>query len=392
MHLGGPQGLNGCATMPADPTLDLIDHLYAAALEPRCWPGALDAMAQAVGGVGAVIVPVTAPSTMVAVASPSLVEPNAAYEKHWWQHDTRLRYLRSARHVPDVVTDAGVFSDDQVRRDPFYQEFLRPHGFGTCMAQVLRPSPEQVVVVSVQRDERRGAFDADEMERFAVLGRHAARALTTTARLAEAGRATRLMSAAMHHAACGMVVLDPTGRVAHVNAAAEAVLGDGLTVRGGYLCAHSPAEQRKLDALMKAALQPGDLPGSVRALATVPISRRARQHPLLLQAISVRTPPETTAWEAVVLGPGVLILIHDPAGPLGPGAVDQFVLMGLTPGQARVADAVGSGLSASEAASHLGLAESTVRVVLKAVYDKLGLSRQSQLAVLTTRLRGMPPQ
>jgi DNA-binding CsgD family transcriptional regulator len=32
-----------------------------------------------------------------------------------------------------------------------------------------------------------------------------------------------------------------------------------------------------------------------------------------------------------------------------------------------------------------------VRVVLKAVYDKLDLSRQSQLAVLTTRLRSIQP-
>lgn len=376
--------------MPADPTLDLIDRLYAAALAPEGWPDALEALAHAVGGVGAVIVPVSSPSGVFSIASPSLVEPNVAYERHWWRHDRRIEYFRAQRATFGVVTDSQAVSDDDVRRDPFYQDFLRPNGFGACMAQVLSPSADHVVAVSVQRDLRLGGFERDAMERFAVVGRHAARALTASARLAEANRVSRLVGSAMQHAACGLAVLDGAGRVIHADAGAQAALGDGLAIREGRLRAVVHGDQKRLDALVHAALGRGP-PGLADALATVPIQRRSRPLPLLLQAVPVRTPPESPTWEAVVLGPGALILIHDPGAPLGASTARAFTLLGLTPGQARVADAMGRGLSVTEAAADLGLAEATVRTVLKAVYDRLGLSRQSQLAILATRLRSMVP-
>lgn len=375
--------------MSGEPLLDLIDRIYAAALDPEAWPAALDALAQAVGGLGAVIVPVTAPERMVSIASPALIEPNRAYESHWWRHDTRIAYFRSQRIAPGVVTDSSVFSDDQVRRDPFYQEFLRPNGFGACMAHIASPSPNVAVAVSVQRDRRRGGFDSAELERFGIVAPHVARALTTTARLAQADRTARLLDTAMEHASCGMVALDASGRVVHLNATAEGLLGDGLGLRDGRLQARLPEDQSRLDALVQAALRGDGRDLVVDTLATVAIRRRARPLPLLVQAIPVRSPPQETAWEPALLGPGALILLHDPARPPGHGTVDRFVLLGLTPGQARVADLVGQGFSVGEAAVQLGLAESTVRVVLKAVYDRLGLSRQSQLAVLATRLRSM---
>ncbi len=377
--------------MSADPVLDLIDRLYAAALEPDGWPAALEALAQAVGGVGAVIVPITSPTKLATITSPSLAEPNVAYEAYWWQHDTRVAHFRSQRAIPSIVTDAQAVTEDQVRRDPFYQEFLRPNGFGACMAQIVNPSPNYVMAVSIQRDGRLGGFEADEMQRFTLVGKHAARALTTTARLAEVNRTTRLLGTAMQHSRSGMLVLDGGGRVTHLNAVAEALLGDGLTVRGGRLQARTTDEQNRLDEMIHATLHDEGRAELAGPLATVAIRRRLRPLPLLVQAVPVRAPPDNAAWEAVILGPGALVLIHDPEAPPGPGAVDQLVLMGLTRGQARVADAVGAGMSVAEAALHLGLAESTVRVVLKAVYDKLNLSRQSQLAVLTTRLRSIQP-
>ena len=61
-------------------------------------------------------------------------------------------------------------------------------------------------------------------------------------------------------------------------------------------------------------------------------------------------------------------------------------LLGLTLGEARLAALVGAGLPPKEAAQKLGIAEVTARSVLKSVFVKAGVSRQSELASLLTRL------
>jgi DNA-binding CsgD family transcriptional regulator len=71
----------------------------------------------------------------------------------------------------------------------------------------------------------------------------------------------------------------------------------------------------------------------------------------------------------------------DPADP----ALVRDVL-GLTLGEARVAALVGSGLSPRDASEKLGIMEETARTALKRVFSKVGISRQSELSALLTKL------
>lgn len=61
-------------------------------------------------------------------------------------------------------------------------------------------------------------------------------------------------------------------------------------------------------------------------------------------------------------------------------------VLGLTLGEARIAALVGSGLSPRESAEKLGITEETARTVLKRVFSKTGVSRQSELVALLTKL------
>ena len=72
------------------------------------------------------------------------------------------------------------------------------------------------------------------------------------------------------------------------------------------------------------------------------------------------------------------------AGALSPDLVQR--LFALAPAEARVATLIGSGLSPRHAAAKLGISEGTVRTTLKHVFTKVGVSRQSELAVLLTKL------
>jgi len=57
-----------------------------------------------------------------------------------------------------------------------------------------------------------------------------------------------------------------------------------------------------------------------------------------------------------------------------------------TLGEAKVAALVGSGAAPRDAAERLGITEETARTVLKRVFSKVGISRQSDLTALLTKL------
>ena len=61
-------------------------------------------------------------------------------------------------------------------------------------------------------------------------------------------------------------------------------------------------------------------------------------------------------------------------------------LFALAPAEARVAALIGSGLSPRQAAEKLGISEGNVRTTLKHVFTRVGVSRQSELALLLTKL------
>jgi DNA-binding CsgD family transcriptional regulator len=64
---------------------------------------------------------------------------------------------------------------------------------------------------------------------------------------------------------------------------------------------------------------------------------------------------------------------------------------GLTPAEAQTASLMGSGLSPQDAADQLGLSVGTIRSELKAIFAKVGISRQSELASTVTRLALLVP-
>jgi len=61
-------------------------------------------------------------------------------------------------------------------------------------------------------------------------------------------------------------------------------------------------------------------------------------------------------------------------------------LFGLAPAEARVATLIGAGLSPQQTAEKLSISVGNVRTTLKHVFTKVGVSRQSELAVLLTKL------
>jgi DNA-binding CsgD family transcriptional regulator len=168
-------------------------------------------------------------------------------------------------------------------------------------------------------------------------------------------------------------IASPDGRLLNLNRAAELLVQTGdIAVRGGRLEPLRSSDHTAFTAMLESV---GKKPISKRVAISGGDGRT-----LLTQAL---------ALSADIAGTDkVLVIFDNPSRANAVDPVPALQLLGLTPAEARIAGLVGAGRSPREAADVLALSLNTVRSTLKIVFDKLGISRQAELATIVTRLAG----
>ena len=363
----------------------LIEACYAAALDPARWPAALDGIAQAVGGRGGVIVSHDPRRTPTTLHSASLSEVDRGYDAGgWWRFDSRIARAGALGLSPGtVVCDEMYFPVEAKRRDPFIQDFFGGHGLDNLASCVdSDPIDGTGLAVSVPRDAARGAFEGVEIERLRLIGPHATRAFKLTTILGEARRAAGDLGAALDRMRAGIVALDRAGCVRSVNAAAEILVAGYLILRRGREPEAAEPVDRDRFGRFLAEYLPG--PGVPRQTSIL-LRRKGGGRPLFVEALPLPGREADPGWIGDGAN-GLILLVRDLLAPSARAVEPLLEPLGLTAAEARVAALVGRGASPREAAATLAVGESTVRTQLKAIYAKLDVRRQSELAVLVTRL------
>jgi DNA-binding CsgD family transcriptional regulator/PAS domain-containing protein len=347
--------------MPRFDPSTLIDACYAAALDPERWPETLDAIADAVGARGGLIVSHDPQRTPVTLHSERLNEIDRDYRiGGWWQFDTRIARVSALGLAPGtIVCDAMYFPADEKSRDPFIQDLFGRHSLDDLAACLdTDPIDGTGLSFSAPRDAARGAFERHELERLQWLGPHATRAFKLTMILGAAQREAGHLAAALDRMRAGIVCLDAQGQVRSVNPAAESLVSGYLVLRPGPAPAHN---------------------------ASILLRRKGGGRPLFVEALPLRG---SAAYRALTRSRegGMILLVRDLLAPAVRAIEPLLEPLGLTAAEARVAALIGQGSTPRAAAATLAIGESTVRTHLKAIYAKLDIHRQSELAVLVTRL------
>jgi DNA-binding CsgD family transcriptional regulator len=168
------------------------------------------------------------------------------------------------------------------------------------------------------------------------------------------------------------VVVGAQGRLLHSNEDADALLSSA-----------PPAGRSVADLLIAT--------GAVRELTAQMLAAGAHHR---ADPVAVKVGGRTLIVQAMRLdtemagGPAVLLLLTDPMQDQRGRPSAGLQVLGLTPGEARVAALVGSGRPVKDAARELGITESTARSALKVAYEKLRIGKQSELAKIVARLEG----
>ena len=356
-----------------------VEAIYEAATAPDLWPLALQKIADVLNDVGALILYGRDDGLFGFVQSPGLDESALALQREYDGVDLRaIRGIERGRFLNyGYTTDRDVVSDEEIETHPYYR-ILANQSLKYFGATPIFQDDRLSTTVSVQRAIGRQPYSDDELKIIERLGKHVEKALRLSLRLINAELLRDGLGEALGRIDIGVFALDSLGRVTFSNPAAQALLGQGFELVDERLRTCGGAAGRAMEQAI------------VRVMAgevdhrPILLPRADSNRPLvvyLLPAAASAHPVAQFLTQARVI---MLVIDQRPGEAADPAMVRD--LLNITLGEARIAALVGCGVAPREAASRLGISEETVRSVLKRVFSKVGVSRQSELTALLTRL------
>jgi DNA-binding CsgD family transcriptional regulator/PAS domain-containing protein len=368
------------ATRQHGKVLSAIETIYDAAARPDLWPQALAAIASVFDAKGTVLLYNRDDGSMTAIVSPGLEAALADYAQKWWRHDIRVQrgIEKALLSEVGVYTDRDIATPEELKTHPFYTEFLAKHDLGYFMGGSISPHPKVFAAMSVQGCLAEGPFSDEDIALLTVLGRHAEKALRLTIQLIEAEATNLSLGEALSRLRSGVVVINENWQVLFCNDRAKRLMQENLLPTDWRPAAVRCRDKAALARVVSEVIS-NESPSDSQAIL---IGAGTRERPLVAYVLPV---PQGSGYAAALVGARALVLLVDqqPGVPADPSLVRD--LLNLTLGEARVASLVGSGQTPREAASTLGITEETTRTVLKRVYAKAGVSRQSELTAILAR-------
>jgi DNA-binding CsgD family transcriptional regulator len=344
----------------------LVDEIYEAAVIPDRWIGVLDRLAHLAEAEG----------TLLFAAAPG--EPRwLSSEKiqsriqSWVESPFYKSNPRGERLVPTresrFLTDLDAFTLEELDREPFYTNFLRPNGLGWCVGTSIHSPAGDTLVFSVEKAHARGPVPRQVAEKLDSLRPHLARAAVLSARFGL--ERARVTVEGLNLLGLPATILAHGGRVIAANQALLAYAPEIRIVAGDRM----EFANQKAQALFAAACIGRPSASGI----SVPVSRSATRAAFVAHVLPLRGKGRDIFSSAELL-----LYITPVIQQAGPPPEILQALFDLSPAEARVVALLAQGHSVQVIADKLSVQPNTVRVQLKSVFSKTGTSRQAELVSL----------
>jgi len=262
---------------------------------------------------------------------------------------------------------------ERMQANRYVREWAAPQGLVDMIGLLPMRQPDRIA--SFGFGVRAPTTD-EQMARARLVAPHLRRSVTIGNLIESYKRAASSQAAALDRLSVGVLLTDRLGRIAHANAAAEAMLRDkrGLKVARGRVEAIEPAAQAELNAALAAAGGP-QLGGAAIGLAL----SAPGAAPMLAYVLPL-APARAQELNAGAASAAIFIRSAETAAMSSEKAISEA--FGLTPAEARVMSKIAAGAPPAVAAQELGVSEATVRTHLSRIFHKTGVTRQADLAGL----------
>ncbi|MDE2351147.1 MAG: helix-turn-helix transcriptional regulator, partial [Alphaproteobacteria bacterium] len=362
--------------------LDLIGHVYDAALDAELWPDVAARVAETFDSPSTSLLtqadPRCAPRWLSRTANFS--EKLAQDYEHYYQTKDIWAQRAAQLEMGRVFESRDMVPDDDFLRSEYYQEWSRKVEAFYVVGSVFPVSGSEIGILGIHRAYNAGAYDTETKELVGRFLSHLQRALQVRRRLNFATLERQAALDGLERTGLATLVVGREGRIVYANGLAEALLsrGQGIRAVAGRLAVAGRSVSACLTSLIQAAADTAA--GSAGGVgAALPIPREGRL-PLTLLVAPLR--PARKGFGAPL--PAAIIFIRDPETPT-PAMLAIQGLFGLTAAEAATAGRLADGCSIEEIAAAQHVSANTVRTHLKSVYAKTGTNRQVQLAALILR-------
>lgn len=368
---------------------ELIQLAYEALERPSAWQELLDGIVRLTHrtqGLLSIVYP-GQPIYSVQVSSGAPPEALREYAVRWRGEDiwaTRVDPFNVP--VGKLLLSQEICPDEILEASDYYRQFLARYRWHYGAGVRLSTQAHQIAVLSVTGPKEHGPLNGVHVTLLNRVIPHLCRAV----RIHEAMADLRQQSAAAIQSASrpddGVVLTSAEGHVLYSNAAAGRIIdqADGLCLRGPYLVACDPADQRNLeDAIRNAAVISA---GASAVPVRLPIRRGSAGLPYLV-LVQPGSPIDPSLMSLTT--PTALVTLIDPTQV--PAIIDIGMLrqvFHLSVAEARLAEQLVAGLTPKGAAQTSGVTISTIRTQLRSLFAKTGCSRQSELVKLALRMAG----
>lgn len=366
------------ASAPVDKLDALVLRFYEATTEPRLWRQILQEMAELLRADSAAL-----------FSNPAALGLGIHYSERldglidWAMrqgpelHNPRPQRALQRARPGQAVTESELFSDWELRHQPFNAGMIDEVGLRWDAGGHVGDVSGQPIFLTVQRERRRESFGRDELSQLEALLPHVKRVALLSMSATHAK--TQGMLEAFGCMGLGAIALDFRGRVIDMNAAAAALMGDGVKVERSTLAVQDRDSDRDLQSLIARSLSPFTIEKQL-GLQVVAIARPFGR-PLIAQLL-----PLLGSTNNFLSRAKAILLLTDPDAGNQPGEAALKVMFKLTPSEMRVALGIAAGMDLAEIAQQHGIELGTARVHLRSVMAKTDTHRQTELALLLTRL------
>src|SRR5437868_6009356 len=335
----------------------VVGLFHEAAALPELLPTALHELALACGAEGASVHLSNGLQTFASVGSEGLTEMHRDFMKRWRAPELNSHRARGLdlifRGWQNTLTEQDCFSAEELKNDPFQQEFFARNGFFSFAGNILAKMPGSSMSISIIRRTDQGRYGADEIALIDSLATHLRAASALAMRIGITS--SQHMADALTIGRQPVALLARDGRVLHASPGFEALIGDGLVIRNGRLgSAHQQVDQRIAAAVSAAINRSSDLK---TPLEPVILTRRNGVRPL----VATMVPVVGHAHDVLQLVAAIVLVTDLSVRPQGPALATLQQIFGLTRAEARLAQQIAIGQTLPEIALESGLSRETLR-------------------------------
>jgi DNA-binding CsgD family transcriptional regulator len=359
--------------------ISLINDIYDAALDHKCWLGAMEKIADFVGG------------SATNIFLHDKADGQSVYFQ--WGNDPYYDRLYFEKYAPlnPMFPGAMLFDVGQVQAQNdvvpyhefyetrFFKEWMEPQGIVDSIGGIVEKSAGSVAMLVVRMHQRDGLVNDDMRRRFSLVLPHVRRSLLIGQVISFKEAKAAVMAETLSRLTTAMFLVDGRGGIVLANDAGSELLAEGVVAHGaaGQLNIVSREVNRILIAACAASAEQDSSGLGCQGVAAsfFVAEERWLMHVLPLTSGARR--------EAGIVYSAVAAIFVRRAAIDTPSALELVSRMyGLTPSEARVVQAVIDVGGVGRIADALGILPSTVKTHLHRVFMKTGTTRQSELVRL----------